>query len=71
MKAVQLNSSDIFAHFHLGYIYRNEGKIPEAIAEYKKVIEQSPNYSWAYFNLGSIAYDQGDYNSALGYLQKP
>ena len=36
LKAVNCNSHDIFAHFHLGYIYKMEGKIKEAIAEYQK-----------------------------------
>ena len=30
----------------------------------------SPDYSWAYFNLGSICYEENDYDKAQEYLQK-
>lgn len=41
-----------------------------AISEYNKVIELCPDYSWAYFNLGSIAFEKRDYDSAVANLEK-
>ena len=47
-----------------------EGKIKEAIAEYQKVLEENPNWSWSYFNMGAIYFEQGDIQQAIENLQK-
>ena len=69
-KATELNPKDIFAHYHLGYIYQNNGLTNFAIESYKKVLEISPDYSWAYFNLASIAYKNENLEDARDYLEK-
>ena len=70
LKAVDCNPHDIFAHFHLGYIYKNEGKIQEAINEYKIVLDENSNWSWSYFNMGAIYFEQGDMEQAMLNLNK-
>ena len=40
-------------------------KFAEAIADYDKVLELSPNLIYAYFNKGNIYYVQNDYTSAI------
>lgn len=37
----------------------------DAIKEYRKVIELSPDYSWAYFNLGQIYFAKQDFENAV------
>jgi tetratricopeptide (TPR) repeat protein len=69
-KTLELNSRDIFAHFYLGNNYKLIGEVGLAKKEYEKVIEISPDYSWAYFNLASIAYENDDFETALANLQK-
>jgi len=55
-KIVQLAPGNAKAHLYLGNIYFSEGKIEEAIREYKKVTELSPAFNiGAHNNLG-LAY---------------
>ena len=42
----------------------------KAIEYYEKVIELSPDYSWAYYNLASIYFEQGDKEKAVNFLEK-
>ena len=46
------------------------GNREESISLYQRVIELSPDYSWAYFNLGSIYYEDGFLENAKENLQK-
>ena len=38
-------------HDNLGIAYFNQGKLDEAVAEYKKAIEIKPNFAEAHYNL--------------------
>ena len=38
--------------------------------EFNKVLELSPDYSWAYYNLACIAYKEGNYQEVSEYLDK-
>ena len=69
-RAIELNKEDVFAHFYLANILKYLGQYDLAINEYQTVIGIIPDYSWAYFNLGQIAYELGETESALQYLQK-
>lgn len=44
---------------------KREGKLDEAIAEYRRVIELNPNFAWAYSNLGDALVKQGKLNEAI------
>ena len=54
----------------MGNIYQNKGLTNFAIKSYEKVLEISPDYSWAYFNLASIAYKNGNLDEARENLEK-
>ena len=55
---------------HYGNIYQHAGLTNFAEENYKKVLELSPDYSWAYFNLASIAYSNNNIDEAIRYLLK-
>ena len=42
----------------------------EAKKYYHQVLENCPDYSWAYYNLATIEYNQGNINEAFDFLQK-
>lgn len=69
-KAVELDNKDIIAKFYLAYSLHQLGETEIAIKTYNEVIEQSPDYSWAYYNLASIYIDKNDDNTAISYLEK-
>lgn len=61
-------------HFVKGFVYQNMKKYNEAIEEYKVCIEQNPEYTGAYRNLGicycQIAQDLSDASSDLNIKSK-
>ena len=69
-KTVELNDSDLFAHFYIGNIFKEAGLLDIAIEKFGKVLSLSPDYSWAYFNLASIAYKNNNLYEAREYLEK-
>jgi tetratricopeptide (TPR) repeat protein len=46
------------------------GKLSEAIQAYHQVIEQHPNFAWAYHNLGEALAQQGELQAAMAAYQK-
>ncbi len=60
--------------FVKGFVYQNEKKFDAAIEEYKKCIEQDPNYTGAYRNLGicycTIAQEKSDAMTNLNIKSK-
>jgi len=46
-----------FAHYNLGLVYDNKGRIDDVIAEYKRALAINPNYAEAHTNLRA-AYDK-------------
>ena len=65
-----MNDEDIYAHFYLGNILKIQGNNSEAREKFNKVLELSPDYSWAYFNLAAMDYEEGNINSAIENLNK-
>jgi len=55
-KIVKLLPGSIKAHLYLGNIYFSEGKIKEAINQYKKIIELSPTFNTGAHNNLGLAY---------------
>ncbi|HEX9928495.1 MAG TPA: tetratricopeptide repeat protein [Pyrinomonadaceae bacterium] len=53
------NPNDANAYYNLGILHNNEGRIKEAIDNFRKAIELKPNYANAYNNLGNLLKDQG------------
>ena len=46
---LSLNPADSFARYALGMEYSNAGKVDAAVAEFKTLLQQTPNYVNAYF----------------------
>ena len=54
----------------IGWILMYARRIPEGIAQYRKVLEQNPTYSWAEWQLGTALIFLRDYDAAIETLQK-
>ena len=65
-----MNPEDLYAHFYLGNIFKNVGDVTSARYEFEKVLEISPDYSWAYYNLAAIDFESGDIAAAVENLRQ-
>lgn len=63
-------SEDVVKLYNTGRELYAQGKLDEAVAVYKKVVEMDPGFDYAYGSLGYIYYDQGNFNEALVMLEK-
>ena len=54
----------------MGNILREMGELDGAKECFQKVLSISPDYSWAYYNLASIAFEEEDYESVALNLDK-
>jgi tetratricopeptide (TPR) repeat protein len=52
------------AHFHLGLLYEEQGRLADARAAYAKELEIHPTMVMVRFNLGNLAFRMGDVESA-------
>lgn len=57
-RAVKLSPAGAEAHFALGQVYKEEGRIDEAASEFHNAMSLDPMHSYAYSALGSIKLDQ-------------
>ena len=64
---VNLNKKQTIGYLlsNLGLAYRNQGKIDEAMAEWKKTISIVPDYPDAHSNLGLVYLKQGNLEKAI------
>ncbi|HXW75805.1 MAG TPA: tetratricopeptide repeat protein, partial [Candidatus Eremiobacteraceae bacterium] len=70
LAALQAQPHDILAHEYLSDIYQNDLRDPEEALSYLiDVPNLVPRYADAYFHLGSIMSDLGQYDAAVGYLR--
>jgi Tfp pilus assembly protein PilF len=54
----------------LGWIYHNQGRTDDAIAECKKAVELDPDLGNPYNDIGAYLIEKGDYDGAIGWLEK-
>jgi serine/threonine protein kinase/tetratricopeptide (TPR) repeat protein len=52
-------------HVNLGYALVAQGKLDDAIAEYRIAIQLQPDYAAAHYNLGRVLDDQGKLDDAI------
>jgi tetratricopeptide (TPR) repeat protein len=64
-QAVNINPKNPAAHYSLAVALENEGKIPDAIAEYRRAIEIQPSSAFAHNNLGVLLKKQQNIDAAL------
>jgi tetratricopeptide (TPR) repeat protein len=68
-KAVQADPTDYAAHFHLALANSLTGKVEEAIAGYRRVLELKPGLYEAQLNLGMVLLSRKRPAEAVPYLQ--
>lgn len=58
------------AYTFLGWTYRFQGKLEEAIAECKKAIQIDPEFGNPYNDIGAYLIEKGEYDEALSWLER-
>ena len=58
------------AYTFLGWTYRFQGKIDEAIDECKKAIQVDPEFGNPYNDIGAYLIEKGDYDGAIEWLDR-
>lgn len=58
------------AYTFLGWTYRFQGKLDEAIAECKKAIAADPAYGNPYNDIGAYLIEKGEHDEAIPWLEK-
>jgi tetratricopeptide (TPR) repeat protein len=54
----------------LGWTYRFQGKIEDAIAECKKAIQLDPEFGTPYNDIGAYLIEKGEYDEAIPWLER-
>ncbi len=70
VKHLAKHPRDADAYFELGQLYALDGRLAEAIREYRTVIEITPDHETAYFNLGLLYYRSGQLEEAIRTFQE-
>ena len=63
-RAIYLNPKDSKAHYNLGNLLKDQGKLEESELSYRKAIKINPDYAEAHLNLGNILINLGKLNEA-------
>ena len=58
------------AYTFLGWTYRYQGKIEDAIAECKKAIQVDPEFGNPYNDIGAYLIEKGEYDQAIPWLER-
>ncbi len=69
-EAIRLKPDSSSAHYGLGYILKQQGKLDEAIACFRKTIELEPKLPAAYEQLGFALYKKGELDAAIACYRK-
>ncbi len=67
---LDVTPNNYLAHNNLGVALSEQGRIEEAMKQYRKVVEINPNYAMAYYNLGLALGQQGRFEETIGYFVK-
>ncbi|GEM_PF-1400407 len=60
-----IDEQSAIAYHNLAYSYEMMGKLPEAVAAYKKSVERNPHFILPRQNLGRLLYQTGAYEEAI------
>ena len=69
-KAYNLNNYDILSLFYEGNAYQQMRDFEKAREIYAKVLENSPEYSWAYYNIAQMDFKEQNIQGAILNLEK-
>lgn len=69
-KAVDADTKIPEAHYALGMVYKEQGKLNDAALEFKRTIQLDPNYSDGYTGLGLVQLAQNNPAGAAATFQK-
>ncbi len=69
-KAVDADTKIPEAHYAMGMVYKEQGKLNDAASEFRKAIQLDPNYSDGYTGLGLVQLAQNNPGGAAGTFQK-
>jgi tetratricopeptide (TPR) repeat protein len=64
LEVLRVFPDDALTRFGLGNLYRDAGRIDEAIAQYQKTVEIDPGYGAAYLELGTLQEQAGQIDDA-------
>ena len=64
------NPESATAHNNLANVLRQQGKIDDAIVEYRRALELDPNYQFGRYNLGATLVQKGEAASAIPLLEQ-
>jgi len=63
--AIRLKPGRSESHFALGLALGNQGKLDEAIAEFREALRLKPDFPAAHSNIGAVLYEQGKLDAAI------
>lgn len=69
-RAVQLSPAAAEAHYALGCVYKEQGKMDQAASEFRNAVNFDPQHSYAYSSLGQCKLDQGSLVEAAQNFQQ-
>ncbi len=69
-RAILLAPTNAACHLNLGNVYRGNGQLGMAIAEYVKAVELRSDYHMAFSNLGAVYEQLGDFEKATAAYDK-
>lgn len=69
LKSYEMNNADVLSLFYTAREYSFLNDINQAKNYYLQVLDQCPDYSWAYFNLSVIEYNNNNPTEAFSLLQ--
>ncbi len=68
--ALQLQPDYATAHYNLGTLFKEQGKLDEAVVCYQRALQLQPDYPLAHYNLGIVRQGQGKLDEAMACYQR-
>ena len=68
--ALVSTSDNFVAHYNIGDVLLQKGRVDEAIAHYQQALQLKPDYADAWYNLGNALFQKGKVDEAIARFQK-
>jgi len=66
--AVAIRPDSRLPHTQLGKLFRQEGRLDEALTEFKQALEADPAYGWSWFHVAATCLDVGRPGELAGWI---